>query len=618
MNKSQTSCLKFSNRLEKLFKAGYMIILLLIFAVSAAAAAADFAELTRDFFTLSEEKQLHNINEIEGTFRDSATVDFLIEVLHKTTNQAIKATVARQLGILSLDGPPDRREDISDALIKALDDQAPFVRERVFRALGKAIIGNPSAKIVNALLKTSHEQDAWVRATSLGSIYFSGLTEEDKKRVSDRALELFSDPDPTVQAAALTLLGEVKPLPAAVKEKLRPMLDHPDRNIRAQSVRIMGGGSIDGQANLEFVPDLIRVLQSDSDPFVRGDAARSLAWLKADGALEPLKEAIKKESSIYLIRFAIFALEEIGDKSAGETLWQLYQTPGHVDAEFRRDAQSTALEAIGKLRLSEYLPNLWQIVDDDLAKGVSEVGLGTIRAIIQINSRQDDEKFIKILREYSPENFAQPNGPYFLNNVLVHFQKLQNPDALEALKQVRGKFKDEYQTVENNIKNATELLEKRFSADSANTTSEPADSEPIKNQAVKDKSDDDLTGKLFAAIKNGDTATVKSLIEKGAPVSPRNDSGMTPLMAAAYFGNREIAAFLLSKKASPDEINYRNGTTPLMLATLRRHVEIIKLLAAAKADLNQSDKRGQTALMIARQKKFADIEKLLLQLGALQ
>ncbi|HLY58849.1 MAG TPA: ankyrin repeat domain-containing protein, partial [Stellaceae bacterium] len=49
----------------------------------------------------------------------------------------------------------------------------------------------------------------------------------------------------------------------------------------------------------------------------------------------------------------------------------------------------------------------------------------------------------------------------------------------------------------------------------------------------------------------GDARIVALLLERGAPVDPRQQGGFTPLMSAAARGDREIAELLLDHGADP-------------------------------------------------------------------
>ena len=72
--------------------------------------------------------------------------------------------------------------------------------------------------------------------------------------------------------------------------------------------------------------------------------------------------------------------------------------------------------------------------------------------------------------------------------------------------------------------------------------------------------------------------------------------GDTPLMRAALDGNTESVRELINQGA---DINRRDdsGRTALMFAVVNRHYETMKLLLEHGADVNARSKQGGTALM---------------------
>jgi ankyrin repeat protein len=60
----------------------------------------------------------------------------------------------------------------------------------------------------------------------------------------------------------------------------------------------------------------------------------------------------------------------------------------------------------------------------------------------------------------------------------------------------------------------------------------------------------------------------------------------------------------------------RDGETALIMAVINGNIEIIKLLIAAGADVNARDRHEQTALIRAAKKGYTEIVKLLLNAGA--
>ena len=72
---------------------------------------------------------------------------------------------------------------------------------------------------------------------------------------------------------------------------------------------------------------------------------------------------------------------------------------------------------------------------------------------------------------------------------------------------------------------------------------------------------------------------------------------------------------MLDKKANP-EIGDKQGMTPLMHAALMNFVEAGEELLDTKAPVDQTNRRGETALILAVQAKNAAMIRLLIRRGA--
>jgi thioredoxin-like negative regulator of GroEL len=125
----------------------------------------------------------------------------------------------------------------------------------------------------------------------------------------------------------------------------------------------------------------------------------------------------------------------------------------------------------------------------------------------------------------------------------------------------------------------------------------------------------DINSDLIEAAKNGDTAQVKALLDKGADVNARDKDGLTALMWAAAGGRTDIVKALLDKGA---DVNAKTsyGYTALMWAAAGGHTDIVKALLDKGADVNAKDSDGYTALMWAAARGHTDIVKALLDKGA--
>ena len=120
--------------------------------------------------------------------------------------------------------------------------------------------------------------------------------------------------------------------------------------------------------------------------------------------------------------------------------------------------------------------------------------------------------------------------------------------------------------------------------------------------------------KLFKALRDGDTPTVRTLARGTSAINAPNMSGETPLMYAAIYSNAEIVKFLLDQGA---EVNAKTptGTTALMLAV--GDIEKVRVLIKRGANVNARSVTGRTPLLIAASRSGAgEVVKLLLAHGA--
>lgn len=192
------------------------------------------------------------------------------------------------------------------------------------------------------------------------------------------------------------------------------------------------------------------------------------------------------------------------------------------------------------------------------------------------------------------------------------------------------------------------------------TNSDEEDVRRLEKKAVGAKNlDPDLpdqnecqVSRLKKAISNGDTDTVKALLDRGMDVETKLGFGWSPLMCAVNVANYELAkllldrgadacfskdhwtvlmasimasgnedqivscvGLLLSRKADPNTVD-RSQITCLMLAAKVGYSKIINLLASHGAELDAQDNMGFTALHVAVQHSQQEAVLKLLQLGA--
>ena len=89
-----------------------------------------------------------------------------------------------------------------------------------------------------------------------------------------------------------------------------------------------------------------------------------------------------------------------------------------------------------------------------------------------------------------------------------------------------------------------------------------------------------------------------------------------PLESAAGSGDTETIHKLLDYGASPNAWGVDFMSTALITATRTGRIDIVKILLEHGADPNLHDSNCKTALQYARDKRYVEIEHLLLKMGA--
>jgi ankyrin repeat protein len=126
----------------------------------------------------------------------------------------------------------------------------------------------------------------------------------------------------------------------------------------------------------------------------------------------------------------------------------------------------------------------------------------------------------------------------------------------------------------------------------------------------------DGTTPLHLAVQRDDVEMVTLLLQAGAGAQAATRYGVTPLVVACTNGNAAIIERLLAAGISPDTASHE-GETALMTSARNGNVEAIRALLARGANPNATETwKGQTALMWAAAHNNANAVKALIEGGA--
>lgn len=123
------------------------------------------------------------------------------------------------------------------------------------------------------------------------------------------------------------------------------------------------------------------------------------------------------------------------------------------------------------------------------------------------------------------------------------------------------------------------------------------------------------TRKLFAADS---PRQAQAQLAKGADINGFDvpDLGrLTPLARQTYLGAAPMVAWLLENGADPD-LEDSSGETALHSAANRGEHEVIGLLVAANANIEATDRRGNTPVLRAVMAGQLEATRILLELGS--
>jgi ankyrin repeat protein len=138
----------------------------------------------------------------------------------------------------------------------------------------------------------------------------------------------------------------------------------------------------------------------------------------------------------------------------------------------------------------------------------------------------------------------------------------------------------------------------------------------LERRADANAAEPDGTTALHYAIRRDDIETVDLLIRAGANVKTTNRYGIAPLHVAATLGSASIVEKLLAAGADPQTAT-PDGETALMAAARNGDAASVKVLVARGANVHAAESwKGQTALMWAAAENNAEALKVLIEAGA--
>ena len=120
---------------------------------------------------------------------------------------------------------------------------------------------------------------------------------------------------------------------------------------------------------------------------------------------------------------------------------------------------------------------------------------------------------------------------------------------------------------------------------------------------------------LIDAVKMGDTAALRTLLDQQIDVNAAEVDGTTALHWAVQRNDTEAADLLLGAGANVQAEN-RYGVKPLALASLTGSGAVVEMLLNAGADPNSASPEGETPLMLAARTGTIDVVRALLASGA--
>lgn len=139
------------------------------------------------------------------------------------------------------------------------------------------------------------------------------------------------------------------------------------------------------------------------------------------------------------------------------------------------------------------------------------------------------------------------------------------------------------------------------------------------------KERNDLANQLFKAACAGDTASIESLLEQGAPVNssvlvpslfeafrPAKAGQLSPLAGACLKGQLKTVKLLLAQGAELNPASNRSSSSPLHQACRNDDIEMVRYLLEQGAEVDIIDAYKVTPVMYASKYSSVDLISLLL------
>ena len=132
----------------------------------------------------------------------------------------------------------------------------------------------------------------------------------------------------------------------------------------------------------------------------------------------------------------------------------------------------------------------------------------------------------------------------------------------------------------------------------------------IENGANKDATDNNGNNAVMKAVQNKNLYTTQKLIDDKVNPNLANNHKITPLMVAVANNDISLTDTLLKNGIDVNQTD-ANGRTPLMNATINGNTPLVKQILEYNPDLQLTDKKDDTAFDMARNRGFAQIQRII-------